>query len=163
MAISAVSNTGPIIHLSEISLLNAFHIFSAMSIPEAVAKELNKNKIKVHKKIKILNLRPEWKDRVNVLMGQHNLDLGESEAIALALQEKSDYFLTDDLDARSVALNYSIKVHGTIGIILRAFKEKIIDKKTAINKINELYTGSSLFITINLIKQVINSIEDFSN
>jgi len=56
--------------------------------------------------------------------------LGEAQAIAPALQLKADYFLTDDLDARTVSTIHSIEAHGTAGIILRAFREKIIDKKT---------------------------------
>lgn len=163
MAANAVSNTGPIMHLSEIGLLEAFNIFSMISIPEEVANELNRSKFYIPKKIKLLNLKSEWKDVVKVLTNQYNLDLGESEAIALALQEKADYFLTDDLDARNNALSYYLKVHGTVGIILRAFREKIIDKKTAIKKVNELHMLSSLFITQDLIREIINSIENFSD
>lgn len=162
MATNAISNTGPIIHLTEVNLLKAFNIFSTVSIPEAVVSELNKHKFVIPKKIKVLNLNSEWKDRAKVLTNEHNLDLGESEAITLALQEKADYFLTDDLDARNVAPSYHLKVHGTIGIILRAFKDKIIDKQTAIKKVTELHINSSLFITKDLIKQILASIENFS-
>src|SRR3989344_5502203 len=158
----AVSNTGPIIHLSEINLIKVLDIFYKIMIPKEVEKELRNNKIAVPRKIKIQELLPDFKDRVKILTNQENLDLGESFAIVLAMQEKTDYFLTDDLDARNVAIKYNIEVHGTIGIILRAFKDKIIDKKTAIEKVNELYSKSSLFITKDLIQQVISAIEDFN-
>ena len=36
----AVSDTGPIIHLSEINLIKVFDIFSEVVIPEEVEKEL---------------------------------------------------------------------------------------------------------------------------
>ena len=77
------------------------------------------------------------------------------------MQEKVDYFLTDDLDARNVAIKYNLQVHGTIGIMLRAFRERIIDKKTAIEKVNELYIKSSLFITKDLVDNVIKAIGEF--
>jgi len=77
------------------------------------------------------------------------------------MQEKADYFLTDGLDARTVAVKYNLQVHGTIGIILRAFRERIIDKKTAIEKVNELYAKSSLFITKDLVDNVVRAIEEF--
>jgi predicted nucleic acid-binding protein len=161
MANKAVSNTGPILHLTEINFTKSLNIFSVVLIPEEVAKELNKNKTQIPNKIKILNLKPERKDAVKVLTNQYNLNLGESEAITLALQEKIDYFLTDDLDARTVAPIYHLEVHGTIGIILRAFRERIIDKKTAIEKIHDIHTNSSLFITNDLIEQIIRAIKEY--
>src|SRR3990167_9131277 len=126
---SGVSNTGPILHLAEIGLLKALNIFSRISIPMGVDNELRKNKITIPKKIRILKLNAKSKDIVKILANQYNLDMGEAEAIALALQEKTDYFITDDLDAREVAKNYRLEVHGTIGIMLRAYKNKIVDKR----------------------------------
>jgi len=157
----AVSDTGPVIHLNEIDLVKVFDIFSEVLIPEEVKKELKNSKILLFRKIKILKLLPDFKDKVKILTNQENLDLGEAFAIVLAMQEKADYFLTDDLDARTVAIKYNLQVHGTIGIILRAFREKIIDKKTAIEKVNELYSKSSLFITKDLVNEVINAVEEF--
>jgi len=157
----AVSDTGPIIHLSEINLIKVFDIFSIVVIPEEVERELKNCKILISKKIKILKLSPDFKDKVKIFTNQENLDLGEAFAVVLAMQEKIDYFLTDDLNARNVAIKYNIQVHGTIGIILRAFRERIIDKKTAIEKVNELYTKSSLFITKDLVDSVLMAIEEF--
>jgi len=158
---NAVSDTGPIIHLSEINLIKVFDIFSEVAIPEEVEKELKNSRILLFKKIRILKLLPDFKDKVKILTNQENLDLGEAFAIVLAMQEKADYFLTDDLDARTVAVKYNFEVHGSIGIILRAFREKIINKKTAIEKVNELYAKSSLFITKDLVDNVIRAVEEF--
>ncbi len=157
----AVSDTGPIIHLSEINLIKVFDIFSEVVIPEEVEKELKNNKILLFKKIRTIKLLPDFKDKVKILTNQEDLDLGEAFAIVLAMQEKADYFLTDDLDARGVAIKYNFQVHGTIGIILRAFRKRIIDKKTAIEKVNELYAKSSLFITKDLIDNVVRAVEEF--
>lgn len=157
----AVSDTGPIIHLSEINLIKVFDIFSLVAIPKEVEKELKNSKILISKKIKVLGLFPDFKDKVKILTNQENLDLGEAFAIVLAMQEKIDYFLTDDLDARNVAIKYNLQVHGTIGVILRAFRERILDKKRAIEKVNELYAKSSLFITKDLVYNVLQAIEEF--
>ncbi len=158
-----VSNTGPILHLTEIDLIKALNVFHNVLIPEEVLNELKKSKILVPKKIKIISLKSRWKDTVKILVNQHNLDLGESEAISLVLQEKAEIFLTDDLEARNIAKSYNIATHGTIGIILRAFREKLIDKRTAIKKVNELYVKSSLFITKDLVNQVVKAINEFSS
>ena len=161
MGNKAVSNTGPIIHLTEINLIKALNIFQSITIPEEVKKELIKNNVPIPKRIKITKLKPESKDKTKILTNEYNLDLGEAEAISLALQEKVDYFLTDDLDARQIAKEFKLETHGTIGIILRAFKEKIISKEKTIEKIKELKTNSSLFITQDLISEVVESVKNF--
>ena len=160
MANKVISNTGPILHLSEIDLVGALDVFK-IYIPREVENELRRSKINVPNKIKIINLEAKFKDVAQILVDKFSLGLGEAQAIALALQEKSDFFLTDDLDARTVANIHSIEAHGTAGIILRAFREKTIDKETAIKKINELYTRSSLFITKELVAYIIKSIKEF--
>ena len=161
MARKVVSNTGPIIHLTEIDLINALDIFERIIIPEEVANELKKNNISIPKRIKVIKIEPQWKDTIKIIANQHNINDGETHAIALSLQEKADYFITDDLDARSAAKRYNLEVHGTLGIILRAFKEKIIDFERAIEKVRELKTESSLFITSDLIDEAIKSIQTF--
>ena len=161
MANKIVSNTGPIIHLNEINFLEVLDIFSSVFIPEEVANELKKNNVLILRKIKIIKLTSESKDKVKIITNEYNLDLGEAEAITLALQEKIDYFITDDLEARKIAKKYFIEVHGTIGVVLRALKEKLIDKKTAIEKVNELKTKSSLFITQDLINEITKAISEF--
>jgi len=161
MESKVISNTGPILHLNEINLIRALDIFSSISIPQEVAEELHKNRISVPKKIKIEKLLQSSKDIIKVLTNQYDLDFGESCAIALALQEKAQYFITDDLDARTVAQEYALEVHGTAGIILRAFREKLLDKKTAIIKLQELYNNSSLFITKDIIDSIMQAIQDF--
>ena len=162
MANNAVSNTGPILHLSEIIALSALEIFVSTVIPQEVADELIKNKLNIPKKIRSISLKSEGKDKAKIIAYQHNLDLGESCALALTLQEKADYFLTDDLDARSTAREYNLNVHGTIGVLLRAYKKGIINKKTALEKISKIQNNSSLFITKDLIAQIIKAINNFS-
>ncbi|MBI1936210.1 hypothetical protein HYS31_07260 [Candidatus Woesearchaeota archaeon] len=161
MANKAVSNTGPFIHLTEIGLIKTLNSFKEIYIAGEVRNELIKSKIVIPKKIKLLNLLPTFKDTAEILVNKFSLDLGESQSIALALQEKTDYFLTDDLDARTVANLHHVESHGTVGIILRALREGIVDKETSIKKINELYEHSSLFITKDLINQAIKAINDF--
>jgi predicted nucleic acid-binding protein len=162
MVNKAISDSGPIIHLNEISLLNAFSVFQTTLIPGAVSDEIKKQGI-TDKKIQVINLGAELKEMTKIFSTKYELDLGEAEAIVLALNEKADYFLTDDLDARIIAAEHQLEVHGTIGIILRAFRDKAIKKEEAISKLILLHEKSSLFITQNLINLAINSINNYKN
>lgn len=161
MVNEAVADTGPIMHLYEIQCTQALKIFSRILIPPQVVEEIQKNKTPVPTHATIKKLTSEAQDTMNVLIHQHDLDLGEAATIALALQEKTPYVLTDDLDARRVAKEYNLEVHGTLGIVLRSFREKIIDKSTAAEKMKEIKTKSSLFITQELINEAIKAITNF--
>jgi predicted nucleic acid-binding protein len=46
------------------------------------------------------------------------LHLGEAEAMALARQERADWFLTDDSAARVLAEQVAVEVHGSLGVLL---------------------------------------------
>lgn len=159
----AVSNTGPILHLHEIELIKSLNIFEGVYLPEEVNNELIKNKIYITKikKIKVVKLEKSSKDKAKLFSEQYSLDLGEAESISLCFQNNVNLFLTDDLDARTVARNYNLEVHGTIGVILRAFKEDVIDKQEAVNKILELYTKSSLFITKDIVSYILSEIKKY--
>ena len=163
MASRVVSNTGPLMHLVEIDFVKALDVFQEVYVAQEVINELKRNKVKeyIFREIMLINLKPKFKDVAEILVNKFSLDLGESQSIALALQKRVDCFLTDDLDARTVANVHGLEAHGTVGIILRAFREKIINKETAINKVNELYTSSSLFITKDLVEQIIKAINEF--
>ena len=52
--------------------------------------------------------------------------IGESEAIVLALEEKPNFVLIDDLKARKFAKMYGLQIIGTTGILLEAKKKGLI-------------------------------------
>lgn len=58
------------------------------------------------------------------------LDEGESEAITLSLEEKPDYILLDDKDARKEAMSLGLNVIGTVGLLLLAKKRGFITSVT---------------------------------
>ena len=61
---------------------------------------------------------PSDQAQVDLLLQQ--LDRGEAEAIALALESKADALLIDELDGRAIARKHGLSVLGTLGILLLA-------------------------------------------
>ncbi len=59
------------------------------------------------------------------------LDAGEAEAIALALQEKADWLLTDDAAARLFASVCGLESHGSLAIPLWAAAAGNLDRAEA--------------------------------
>lgn len=152
--LKAVLDSGPFIHLKETNALNALKIFELHS-PMAVLEET-----KGLAKIECNTVAVKNKTIVELLSTQFGLGLGEAEAIALCKQLGIELLLTDDLDARTVAKKFGLSVHGSVGIMLKAFKEKILSKSQAIELTGKLKTNSSLFITNELIEYIIQEIQN---
>jgi len=55
------------------------------------------------------------------------LDLGEEEAIDLAVEIHADMILMDDREGVAVARSKGIEVTGTLGVLAMAAKEGLID------------------------------------
>jgi predicted nucleic acid-binding protein len=51
---------------------------------------------------------------------QENIDLGEAEAIILALELKAGLLLMDERRGRAVAMSYGLQVTGLLGVLLQA-------------------------------------------
>ena len=54
------------------------------------------------------------------------MDVGESAAIALAIERKANLLLLDETDARNLAEFYNLAKTGVLGILMRAKKRSLI-------------------------------------
>lgn len=159
---NAISNTGPILHLSEINYLKALRIVKNVFVPPEVWRELKRGKIggelEKAKFIKTVELGKRGKDLASLLVRKYALGLGEAEAIALSKERGIDLIFTDDLDARDVAKRMELKPHGSVGILLRAYREGILTRKKTIDALHKLYSDSSLYITSDLINLAVKAV-----
>jgi len=134
-----VSNSTPLIHLAKLGYLSLLHdFFDNIIIPQAVFDECVTEGQGYDDAMLIAQAR--WltvtavADSHLVTLLNADLDRGESEAIALALEQKADLLLLDDGDARDKARLYDIRHTGTLGILLRAKKAgQLTSLKKALN------------------------------
>ena len=69
---------------------------------------------------------------------QRDLDEGEAEAIALALQQKAEWTLLDEREGRKVAKALGLRVTGVLGILARAWQHgQLPSLKEAIVELRE--------------------------
>jgi len=163
----AVSNAGPIIHLSEVNCFNAIEIFQTV-VPKAVFNEVVRSEKPGSKelrgsKIEIIEITEDEKVLAKRLYDLYRIEVGEAEAIAICISKDSDYelFLTDDKDAREVAELHDIEVHGSLGVILRAYREGIFEYGQVKNTLHDLYRKSSLFMTRRVYERVVRMLEEY--
>ncbi|MBP9664839.1 MAG: DUF3368 domain-containing protein [Pyrinomonadaceae bacterium] len=117
-----VSDTSPISNLLKIGEIDLLRLtFSQVRIPDAVYYEICQ--VEAHR-IALESL--DWIERASLadislrdkLLG--SVDIGEAEAIALALELSADYLLIDESMGRNVALEMGLKITGLLGVLLRA-------------------------------------------
>ena len=123
-----VSDTSPISNLLQVGEIDLLRqVFGKIVIPTEVFVEICR--IESHKEFLI---KQDWiktatlsdTNLKNSLL--NNLDSGEAEAIALAVELKADYLLIDEIKGRQIAENYGIKVTGILGVLIKAKKDGLI-------------------------------------
>jgi len=127
MPTPVVSNSSPIIHLAKIDQLNLLpDFFGELIIPPAVYEECiteGKGRPEVAKIKQASWLRVVQVTNQNLVkLLNAEVDRGEAEAIALALETRASLILLDDADAREKARLYHLKMTGLLGVLLRARK-----------------------------------------
>jgi predicted nucleic acid-binding protein len=126
-----VSDTSPIINLAIVDQLDLLRqLYSKVIIPQAVYNEIVVEGVGQAGAEEIE--RAEWievktvTDRPMVTALEADLDVGEAEAIVLALELEADLLLLDERKGRVVAERLGIDHIGILGVLIRAKHEKLV-------------------------------------
>lgn len=129
-----VSDTSPITNLAAIGQLDLLRqLYTTIIIPLAVYNEMVGAGKVVPGSIEIQTL--SWIQTRTVLdnqrvidiqTSQDNIDLGEAEAIVLALELNADLLLIDERRGRALAVNYRLNITGLLGVLVQAKRNGLI-------------------------------------
>ncbi|PKO23389.1 MAG: DUF3368 domain-containing protein [Chloroflexi bacterium HGW-Chloroflexi-1] len=128
-----VSNTSPLTNLAAIEQFDLLHrLYAELHIAEAVWDELNaqgrrwpgRDEVAVAGWIH----RYAVQNQALVIALQRDLDRGEAESIALALELGADLVLLDEKEGRRAAERHGLDVIGVVGILLDAKASGMIGK-----------------------------------
>lgn len=157
---AAVTDAGPLIHLSEIGSITLLHAFDTIHVPHAVCLEIGKHNKNISKEIYITNhnLSEAQISKFTNEMGLEKLHSGEIECLYLCKQIDLPILLTDDLAVREAAKSLQITPIGSLGIVIKAYKNGQISLTEAEQNINNLYDISSLFVTRAIVELVIEQL-----
>jgi len=127
-----ISDTSPLNALQRIGHLHLLPaIFGRVIIPPAVYSELQ-NAERYGLDLNAIDAAG-WleihvvSNQIKVTEIQKALDIGESEAIALAIELNADYLLIDEKAGREIATQEGIQVIGVLGILIRAKETGLIE------------------------------------
>jgi len=127
--------------VSDTSVLNAFYKIQQVALLPALYGRVV-IPVKVHEELLadealarwLQSSHPGWleisaiRDTEKAQSLLDDMDVGEAEALVLALELEADTVLMDDHEGRKVARRWGISVVGTLGILLRAKDEGLISK-----------------------------------
>jgi len=128
-----ISDTSVITNLISIKHLFLLQkLYQKIIIPQAVSEELAKSHSQLFDELQqeefaILEVRSvSDSKRVEELQKQAKLDLGESEAIVLALELKTELLLIDERRGRAEAQRLGIRITGFLGVLLEGKKRGFV-------------------------------------
>ena len=121
IVVSDTSVVTSLIHVGQVALLQKLH--GVVLIPQAVHQEL----LRTHADIPgFLEVR-QIADATMLARLEAELDLGEAEAIVLAIESNADLLLIDEKLGRLVAMREGVRVVGLMGLSVDAKRRGLID------------------------------------
>ena len=128
---TVVSNTSPLINLAWIGRMEILHeLYGTIHIPEAVWNEIVVQGAGQPGAEEVSDAH--WintcavDNRLLVLALHQELDAGEAEAIALAIEEKAELLLMDERLGRETACYFGLNYTGVIGVLIEAKQRGLI-------------------------------------
>jgi predicted nucleic acid-binding protein len=111
-------------------------LYTAVVIPPQVAEELSRPSTPVSVRAWIRS-PPAWLTVDARLLGERirNLDPGEADAIALALQLGADVLLIDEQRGRAEARRLGLRPLGVVGVLEQAAQRDLVELESAVNRL----------------------------
>lgn len=139
-----LSDSSTLIHLTAIGRLALLkEIYQKITIPTAVWREVVEEgkrragaaEVEAARQLGWIEvMSPANKPLVHLLT--RDLDEGEAEVLALAIERQADLVLLDETDARRIAERYGLRKTGVVGLLIRAKREgKIASLREELDKL----------------------------
>ncbi|MEH2295261.1 DUF3368 domain-containing protein [Nostoc sp.] len=158
-----VSDTSPINNLAAINHVHLLQqLYGTVLIPEAVYRELTDPNFPVAGATEVqtfiwIQTRPV-QDRILVEALSNELDIGEAEAIALALEMKADQVLIDERRGRMVAARLNLSYTGILGILVEAKSQRLISAVKPL--LDALINQAGFWVAEPLYKRVLQLVDE---
>ncbi len=157
-----VADAGVLIHLDELGALDVLSDYDVVYVPNAVWLEVkqHRNQALQNKDVNLIHWPSEpYSVKVNAMSTLFTLHHGECEALTLCLNHAINTLLTDDTAARLAAKNLSINAHGSLGLLVRAVRQKLRTPIEVVELLTVIPQKTSLHIRPKLLNDVIAQVQ----
>jgi uncharacterized protein len=159
-----VSDTSPINNLAAINQLHLLQqLYGTVLIPEAVYQELTDPSFPVAGATEVQTF--DWiqtravRDRAIVEVLSNELDVGEAEAIALAIEIQADQVLIDERrGGRLLAARFELRYTGILGILVEAKSQGLISAVKPL--LDALTSQAGFWVAEALYKSVLRLVDE---
>lgn len=161
-----VSDTSPINNLAAIKYLHLLRqLYGTVLIPESVYQELTDPNFPVAGATEVQTFG--WiqtrsvSDRTLIEALSNELDIGEAEAIALAVEVKADQVLIDERRGRLIANRLNLRYTGILGILVEAKSQGLIVEVKPL--LNALINEAGFWVAEplrNSVLQLVNEVDE---
>lgn len=150
-----VSNTSPVSNLAVVGQLGLLQkLYDQVVIPQFVQSEIIAGKIAIPNWIQVKRVATT----PTVISLQFQLDRGEAEAIALALELNADLLLIDERKGRVAASQLGIRVVGILGLLVEAKQRDFVSAIKPI--VDDLIRQAGFWVRNDLYNRVLQSVNE---
>lgn len=159
----AVADAGPLIHLDELDCLDLLADFPEIVVPDTVWEEVRRHQPRALDGSRCRLNRPGTlplpPPELSTLFRAFALDPGEQEALLCTRVHPGAILLTDDAAARLAAKALQVRVHGTIGILLRGIRRGQRTRSQVVDLLRQIPVRSTLHIRPTLLREILEEVE----
>lgn len=158
-----ILDAGPVIHLDELGCLSLLRDFQNLLVPDAVWAEVERHRPTALRNTDVHLVKSPPQKSAPALLAlceAFNLDTGEREALSLCSRHPQSILLTDDAAVRLAAKASGIRAYGTLGMVIRAIREKRLTPAEVITLLDQVPTRSTLFIRKSLLREIIEKVKN---
>ncbi len=159
-----IVDAGPLIHLDELDSLDLLADFPLILVPELVWNEVRRHRPSAFSggqcRLERQDAGSLADPELEALFKAFALDAGEKGALVCLRSHPGAILLTDDAAARLAAKALGFRVHGSIGILLRAIRRGQRTRSEILALLRELPTRSTLHLRPGLLRDIIAQVED---
>ena len=153
-----VSDASPLISLAVVGCLDVLRsLYERVIIPEAVYQEITgvpglPGALTIQELEWIVSQPVQNETIVRALQGE--LDYGEAEALALAVELQADLILIDERRARAIAARMGLSVVGVLGVLVEAKHKALVPLLKPI--LDALITQAGFWVSQHLYERVLH-------
>lgn len=154
-----ISNTSP---LTNLAVIGQFHLlqklYGQIHIADGVWAELNARGRAWPGSQQVASspwvIRSNVQNQALVTSLRRDLDRGESETIALAVELKADLILLDEKDGRQMAQRFDLNIAGVLGVLLEAKKKNLVGELRP--QLDALRQSAGFYLSDGVYQQVLH-------